>query len=82
MSVHMLDKGEVDYIREKPNIAIQYGSLERGVTGRVTTCRSCAQKMPKGTPVMKFYWDFTGNGSWTATAVAIHDFNCRPTNDK
>lgn len=76
VSEHLLSGHRVRYIRERPGAAIEYGSLERGVTGRSTVCRSCAQKMPKGTPVLKFYWDFQGSGSWTANAVAIHDFDC------
>jgi hypothetical protein len=76
VSEHLLSQRQVDYIRESPRAAIEYGRLERGVTGRVAICRSCAQRMPKGTSVLKFFWDFKGEGSWTATAVAIHDFNC------
>ena len=30
---------------------------------------------------MKFYWDFHGNGSWTASTATMHP-DCQPVDDK
>lgn len=44
-------------------------------TGRAT-CRCCGEKIKKGEPAIKFYYDFAGCGSWTAVEVQIHVKDC------
>lgn len=44
-------------------------------TGRAT-CRECGRKIKRGDKAIKGFFDFTGNGSWTAVAVQIHFNDC------
>lgn len=52
---------------------VEYGGRPDPVvgTGRAT-CRCCGHRIKKGQPAWRFYWDFHGSGSWTATQAQIH----------
>lgn len=56
---------------------IEYGELEQATATGRARCRSCGQKIAKGAPELRFFWDFTGSGSWTAVEVHIHRENCQ-----
>jgi hypothetical protein len=53
---------------------VEYGGAPERIagTGRAT-CRNCGKKIAKDIPAMRFYWDFHGCGSWTATLVQLHE---------
>lgn len=63
---------EVDSARANPARASEYGTPEIiTATGRAR-CRSCGEKITKGQQALKFFYDFSACGSWTAIEVQIH----------
>lgn len=70
------------YARKEPGNGnmIQYGELEPNLTatGRAKCC-CCGQKIVKGEKEHRFYWDFSGCGSWTAVECHIHAAPCEST---
>lgn len=75
----LIDGHYCDEIRTKDTHLVQYGAIERGLkaTGRAR-CRCCGERIAKGADEVRFYWDFTGSGSWTAVECHIHAAPCEP----
>lgn len=55
---------------------VEYGDIERVIATGRARCRSCGNKIIKGSPEIRFYWDFRGCGSWTAVECHIHQEDC------
>lgn len=93
---NMLWQSEADAVRAKlakeranyagvmdfwpPTDVTEFGTVEIiKATGRAT-CRCCGQRIAKGVEALRFPYDFTGSGSWTAQDIQIHAEHCtRPT---
>jgi hypothetical protein len=56
---------------------VEYGDVREATTRRAAFCRCCGQPVAKGEPALNFYWDFNGNGSWTAQSCYMHPA-CEP----
>ena len=52
------------------------GDIESTVATGRATCRECGHKITKGDPALRFAYDFTGCGSWTAVTCYIHAVPC------
>lgn len=74
-SVPLLMPHQIQEVRTRR--VLDYGPVDRGLVARATVCRSCGEKMPKGTEVLAFPWDFGGSGSFTTTNAAIHAVPCQ-----
>ena len=73
-----LDTFDTDCYAIKQHVT-EYGNIEViHATGRAT-CRSCGEKIKKGEKAIRFCYDFTGCGSWTAQLVQVHLYTCLKT---
>lgn len=53
---------------------VEYGGPPERISGTGRACcRQCGQRIAKGVPAVRFFWDFGGCGSFTATAAQIHE---------
>lgn len=59
-----------------PDIHGLYGGLWRKEASGRARCRACGCKIVQGADAVKFGWDFTGCGSWTAVMCWMHADKC------
>lgn len=67
-----LPEGKYFSVRE-----IEYGSPSVQPASGKGRCRCCGNRITKNARVVKFFWDFHGCGSWTATEAQIHADECQ-----
>jgi len=73
----LLEPWQYQRIRERGVKAdVEYGSVEEIMATGRAECRVCAERIEKGEPSYRFYWDFNGCGSWTCQQVSIHKRDC------
>lgn len=70
----LLSPYQIEQVRAK---RVDYGDVFRDVAKRKAYCRCCDGWIKKGEPILSFYWDFHGCGSWTATKTQMH-VACEP----
>lgn len=73
----LLEPWQYGKIREQGTKAsIEFGYVEEVVATGRAECRVCAERIEKGEPAYRFYWDFNGCGSWTSQSIQIHKRDC------
>lgn len=60
---------------------VEYGDVERVTAKRASFCRCCGGTIRKGEAALKFYWDWHGCGSWTASMAMMHA-ECTPATEE
>jgi hypothetical protein len=76
--MEILLKYQVEQVRAG---RVEYGTVEQVTAKRKSFCRCCGSEIAKGEHALKFFWDFLGNGSWTAGIAMMH-FTCTPVSDE
>jgi hypothetical protein len=59
---------------------VEYGTVEQVVAKRKSFCRCCGTDITKDENSLRFFWDFTGCGSWTASQATMH-LTCAPASE-